>query len=162
MSWSPDDKHLASCSRDKIVWVWSFNSTAYEYECDFALEGHKEDIKAVLWIDQYTLASCSYDNSIKIWEKNDDDFECSATLEAHSSIVWNIAYDHTTGTLLSVGEDKKILKWKKNHNGKLQLIDSYEGVHSFAIFTIALLAKDWVVTVKRKVFREVLTILSLL
>jgi WD40 repeat protein len=58
-----------------MVWIWSFNSNAYEYECDFALEGHTEDIKFVLWIDNSTVVSTSYDNTVRIWSRNDDEFE---------------------------------------------------------------------------------------
>lgn len=71
-------------------------------------------------------------------------------------------YDRSNGTLFSVGEDKKILRWKRNQNGKFELKNTYEGIHGFAIFTIALLKRDWVVTVRYFVFREALITRSLL
>jgi len=35
------------------------------------LEGHTEDIKAVIWLENDTLASCSYDTTVRIWAEDD-------------------------------------------------------------------------------------------
>ena len=93
VDWNPNDKQIASCSRDKNVWIWSFNEDSFQYECDYTLMGHAEDVKSVIWLDQTTLASSSYDNTIRIWGQNDDDYEEEQLLTGHSSIVWSLAYD---------------------------------------------------------------------
>lgn len=116
MDWSPQDNKLVSCSRDKNVWIWSFNSSIYEYECESVLEGHTEDVKYVIWLDETSIASASYDNTIRIWNQNDDDFECTQVLETHISIVWSLAFDAASNMLYSCGEDTKIIAW----NRKLQ------------------------------------------
>jgi len=50
VDWSPNDKKLVSCSRDKNLWVWVYNPTICDYECEEVLEGHSEDVKAVVWL----------------------------------------------------------------------------------------------------------------
>lgn len=49
MSWNFNDQKIASCSRDKNIWIWDFDSISYDYVCDAVLEGHTQDVKYVEW-----------------------------------------------------------------------------------------------------------------
>ena len=82
MSWRNDDAKIATCSRDKNIWVWEFDNTCYDYTCDAVLEGHTEDVKNVQWLEGMpnSLVSCSYDNTLRIWEGEDDDYTCKQVL----------------------------------------------------------------------------------
>jgi WD40 repeat protein len=47
--WSRDDKKIASCSRDKNIWIWEFDAISFDYVCYAILEGHTQDVKFVEW-----------------------------------------------------------------------------------------------------------------
>lgn len=104
---------LASCSRDRTVWIWEAGFD-FDYECIAVLSGHSADVKSLVWHpSQEMLLSCSYDNTIKVWVEDADDWFCSETLSAHTSTVWALAFDSHGTHLASVSSDKSLIIWKR-------------------------------------------------
>ncbi len=96
VAWSRTGQWLATCGRDKKIWVWEriFNNNSYEFECVSMLDGHTQDVKFVSWHPRAdnTLFSCSYDDTIKVWgcDEGDDEFYCLHTMPGHGNTVWGL------------------------------------------------------------------------
>ncbi len=80
MAWNPNGILIATCSRDKTVWLWE-SAPRNEYEVIDVKHGHTQDVKTVKWHPQgELLVSASYDDTIKVWKDNDDEWICVQTL----------------------------------------------------------------------------------
>ena len=114
---SPDGEFLASCSRDKSIFLYDVSGdfTASEVECVGVLQGHNQDVKNVVFSgDGDFLVSTSYDDSVKIWtrEVDEDDWHLHATLKGHTSTVWSAAFDAASEHLVSVSADATMKIWQ--------------------------------------------------
>jgi WD40 repeat protein len=117
VSWSKDGYFLASCSRDKSIWIWEADDDNEEFECISVLQEHTQDVKHVVWHQyQDLLASSSYDDTIKLWREDDDDWVCVATLNGHEGTVWSSDFekkDTEEVRLVSGSDDHTVKVWKK-------------------------------------------------
>lgn len=109
-----------------------------EYECVTVVNSHTQDVKHVAWhpnqevgqtVDlnlslvlrhhltfdllPQLLASASYDNNICIYKEEDDDWECRATLQGHTSTVWSLCFDATGQRMASCSDDRTVKIWKE-------------------------------------------------
>lgn len=108
-AFNPSGAYLATCSRDKSVWIWEDIGATEEddeWETIAVLNEHEGDVKAVAWCPDVpgrnsrrryspeVLASASYDNSVRIWrEDSDGEWVCVAVLEGHTETVWGIQWE---------------------------------------------------------------------
>jgi len=107
---SPSGELLATCSRDKSVWLYSMESL--ECECVAVLQSHTQDVKMVRWHPtQDVLFSCSYDDTIKVWGPDEDDWACKETLTGHASTVWAMSFDSVGARFVSCSEDCSLRIW---------------------------------------------------
>ena len=69
LSWSPDQKYLASCSVDNSIIVW--NARSFPQKCT-VITGHRGLVKGLTWdpVGKY-LASQSDDKTVRIWRMSD-------------------------------------------------------------------------------------------
>jgi cytosolic iron-sulfur protein assembly protein CIAO1 len=119
---------LATCSRDKSVWIWEMvDESSLEFECVAVMHGHSGDVKQAVWNrlerDSPQLVSCSYDDTIRVWqEDDDDDYLCVDTLKEHDSTVWEVAMhanvdDKGCQRMASVG-DTTLRFWTRAPSGR--------------------------------------------
>lgn len=108
VSFSPTGQYLATCSRDKSVWIWEdvgMTEADDEWETVAVLNEHEGDVKAVAWCPETNrsgrgryssdvLASASYDNTVRIWrEDGDGEWVCVSVLEGHEGTVWGLQWE---------------------------------------------------------------------
>eukprot|EP01028_Stygiella_incarcerata_P008110 TRINITY_DN344_c0_g1_i1.p1 TRINITY_DN344_c0_g1~~TRINITY_DN344_c0_g1_i1.p1 ORF type:complete len:365 (-),score=92.65 TRINITY_DN344_c0_g1_i1:833-1927(-) len=140
VAWDQVGRLLATCSRDKSVWLWEFDDSYMEFECVSVLHGHTQDVKVVKFSpDGGFLLSCSYDDTIRLWAEGEDDWSCTDTLVGHTSTVWDAAFDPAGKEMfVSCSNDMKLIIWKKDDGKKYRMHQIMEGHHSNTIFSV-----DW-------------------
>ncbi|KAI9886749.1 MAG: hypothetical protein M1823_001458 [Watsoniomyces obsoletus] len=122
VAWSCAGNFLATCSRDKSVWIWEDindhdaggmsgegamigagrlggggGTGEDDYETVAVLQDHEADVKCVVWHphDNRFLASASYDETIRLYREDEDegDWLCVAVLRGHGGTVWFIDFE---------------------------------------------------------------------
>lgn len=100
ISYSPSGQWLASCSRDKSIWIWEEigEDGDDEFETVAVLQEHTADVKYICWRKDdgngELLASGSYDNTIRFWrEDGDGEWGCVAVLRGHEGTVWGLDWE---------------------------------------------------------------------
>ncbi|CAN8103829.1 unnamed protein product [Discula destructiva] len=137
VAFSPAGQFLATCSRDKTVWIWEdvgADEGEDEWETVAVLNEHEGDVKCVAWCPDVpgrtgkgkygtdVLASSSYDNNVRIWrEDGDGEWVSVAVLQGHQGTVWGVQWEaspHRTKfpRLLSFSADKTIRVWTMKQN----------------------------------------------
>jgi len=107
-AFSPSGEYLATCSRDKSVWIYE-TGRSFEYDVVAMLQSHTQDVKMVRWHPtQDILFSCSYDDTIKVWGPDGDDWSCKETLQGHEGTVWAMSFDSTGSSFISCSADGMI------------------------------------------------------
>ena len=127
-AWSRSGSLLATCGRDRAVWVWERYGEE-EFECAAALHGHAGDVKRVTWHPtEDVLVSVSYDESVRVWREDadGDDWTCAQVLggedgshgEGHEGTVWCASFEPRTlddgsrGTrCVTCGGDGALIVW---------------------------------------------------
>ncbi|KAK5116722.1 hypothetical protein LTR62_007396 [Meristemomyces frigidus] len=93
LAFSPTSPLLATCSRDKSVWIWE-ELEDDNFETVAVLQEHEGDVKCVAWHPkEELLASASYDDSIRLWREDVDDWACCALLSGHGGTVWWVEFE---------------------------------------------------------------------
>ncbi|KAH9407737.1 cytosolic iron-sulfur protein assembly [Tyrophagus putrescentiae] len=132
-AWSPDDSYLATCSRDKAVWIWEKIEAASSaaggdvhdepvdddeafFECASVQTEHSQDVKRVLWHPKLNiLVSASFDNHILMYVQGDEDWVQFSALSEHESTVWALDFNPSGTRLVSASADESIKVWQPSN-----------------------------------------------
>jgi len=123
VSWSPSGTLLATCSRDKSIWIWEdLEDGDNNFETVAVLQQHSGDVKCVAWHPvEECLASASYDDTIRLWREDIDDWGQVACLKGHEGTVWTVDWegaDNVPSTQsVEDGEEASSLptRWREQH-----------------------------------------------
>ncbi|OBT83788.1 hypothetical protein VE02_07446 [Pseudogymnoascus sp. 03VT05] len=104
LAFSPSGQYLATCSRDKSIWIWEEVDGADEWETVAVLTEHEGDVKCVAWApttegdEGECLASSSYDGTVRVWrEDGEGEWGCIGVLEGGEETVWGVAWEGASG-----------------------------------------------------------------
>ncbi|KAL7275981.1 Cytosolic iron-sulfur protein assembly protein [Rhizina undulata] len=122
VAWSAGGTFLATCSRDKSVWVWE-EMDDDNFETIAVMQEHTQDVKCVTWHpEEELLASASYDDTIRLYREDIDDWTCCSLLEGHTSTVWCLSFEPLTAPnfsptrssrLASCSDDQSVRIWTR-------------------------------------------------
>ncbi|KAK3673836.1 Cytosolic iron-sulfur protein assembly protein [Recurvomyces mirabilis] len=97
LAFAPTAPLLATCSRDKSVWIWE-ELEDDNFETVAVLQEHEGDVKCVAWHPkEELLASASYDDNIRLWREDVDDWACCALMTGHEGTVWWVEFEDANG-----------------------------------------------------------------
>ncbi len=109
VSFSPDDKKLATCAADKFVKTFEVPSGKFLK----SFEGHTHHVLGVGWkADGKLLASAGADNLIKIWDF--DKGEQVRSITGHGKQVTRLAFVGKTDQFATCSGDQTVRFWNIN------------------------------------------------
>lgn len=95
VSWSPSGMLLATCARDKSIWIWEdLDDGDNNFETVAVMQEHGGDVKCVAWHPvEECLASGGYDDTIRLWREDLDDWGQVACIKNHQGTVWFLDWE---------------------------------------------------------------------
>ncbi|KAJ5432469.1 cytosolic iron-sulfur protein assembly protein 1 [Penicillium daleae] len=95
VSWSASGMLLATCARDKSIWIWEdLDDGDNNFETVAVMQEHGGDVKCVAWHPaEECLASGGYDDTIRIWREDLDDWGQVACIKGHGGTVWFLDWE---------------------------------------------------------------------
>ncbi len=107
VSFSPDDKMLATCAADKFVKTWEMPSGKFIK----AFEGHTHHVLDVGWSpDGKLLASAGADNVVKVW--NFEKGEQERTINAHNKQITRLVFVGKKNEFITCSGDQTVRKFR--------------------------------------------------
>ncbi|PYH79665.1 WD40 repeat-like protein [Aspergillus uvarum CBS 121591] len=114
VAWSASGLLLATCSRDKSIWIWEdLDDGDNNFETVAVMQEHEGDVKCVAWHPaEECLVSGSYDDTIRVWREDLDDWGQVACLRGHGGTVWG--YRTLSGPrIISCSDDRSVRVWRR-------------------------------------------------
>lgn len=132
LAFSPDGKSLAVAggtpSEAGLVEVFSWPSG----KASFVLNGHKDSVMSVVWIDNTTLASSSLDHEIVVWNLKTQ--QPAQRITGHSRGVASLCYLAEAKLLVSAGLDQNLRVWQLPSGELIRTLNNHtREVHHLAL-----------------------------
>ncbi|KAG9186401.1 hypothetical protein G6011_02957 [Alternaria panax] len=169
LAWSPSGQYLATCSRDKSVWIWE-ELEDDNFETVAVLQEHDGDVKSVAWHpEEDLLVSTSYDDTVRLYREDSDDWVQVALIDGHKETVWWAEFEgsgvgkrdfrkdttalseeqkaHMEGLersgprLATCSDDRTVRIWRRTAKEKDEFAERNTGVPS--IIRSAAIDEDW-------------------
>ena len=106
VSWSPDNRYIASGSGDCTIKIWD----AHSGTCIHTLQGHSGIVCSVAWSpDSKYIASGTGDKTIRVWDASTG--SCIQILVGHTDFVISVSWSPDGKHLASCSWDKTVRIW---------------------------------------------------
>lgn len=113
LAWSASGQFLATCARDKSVWIWE-EMEDDNFEVVGVIQEHDGDVKCVTWHPtEELLVSGSYDDTIRLYKEDLDEWTCICTISAHDATVWSVDFEGEESPCLIDSLDDRISEEQK-------------------------------------------------
>ncbi len=115
LTFSPDNKMLATGSADKFVKVWEIPSAKFVK----SFEGHTHHVLDVGWAsDGKLLASAGADNTVKVWDFEKG--EQARTINAHGKQVTRLLFIGKKQEFITSGGDNQVKAFNVTNGGNVR------------------------------------------
>lgn len=142
---SPDGKQLASGSWDNLLKIWSAstladveasNKKARSEEANIrtpllTLEGHREALSSIQWIDNATVLTSSWDHTMKIWDLS---MRAIKNEIPGNKSFFDASYSNLNKMIIAASADKNLRLFDPRSNRKLKLSEVFLADYKFYYF----------------------------